>query len=700
MKSYSIIASAHNHIILLIASCLLASISSCHYDFRDKLDGLENRTNRLEKLCKEYNTSIESLQQLIISLQSNILIDDVFLVAENGEQVGYTISFIGDTFPITFYYRSNKKDVGNGVDGNTPIVGIKQDLDGVWYWTLNEEWLLNGAGEGKQASGRDGITPRLTIKDNYWFVSIDNGLSWKRLWEAMGENGGSMFDEIRQDDRFVFFVLANGQTISLQKGGGPKRYGVRWSTADINDLGTRCFDALGKTAVIGVGSEDGFSDFDSIYPWSEMRRCNIRVDVNGTSIITFEDEPGFSLDGSNGDVFVRIPKFCVEKYIDEGFEYRVISRSEGIVHPAFIENGRELDEIFVGAFEGYINTGTLMSVSGVIPTSNEFAETYLCAAKAKGRGYTLYDMRTVDAIWTLYAVEYGSRNTNQYLGYGFADFLQPVKATSNYLTVKEPRFSTNTVKIPLMDRDAKRRMPVGSNITICDTKQTNILTQATITSIVDRADYTQISFDGIPITVTRDCFVGSAACTTNFCESCDGNNRLSWHTGRALFVDGYYQEVQNPMRYRWIENIIGSLWHFLPDVSFSALQMYVCDNISDYEFYKTTHPYRPVGGILPEQIDNGEKNDVLGVNHWISSLMNDSFCLANVFGKSYSKDLTSRQGFGGYYYLNSNNVCIVNGGGFDHGCRCNLLTNRAWIRPGVKWHLYGARLMYKNICFD
>ena len=99
------------------------------------------------------------------------------------------------------------------------------------------------------------------------------------------------------------------------------RYGVRWQLGNPNDLGERCFDAKGLRATFGVGSGNGYSDFDRVYPWSQIRRCNVRFDSDSL-VIVYDNEPGFALDGSNGDVMVRIPKFYVEKYIDDGYEYR------------------------------------------------------------------------------------------------------------------------------------------------------------------------------------------------------------------------------------------------------------------------------------------------------------------------------------------------------------------------------------------
>ena len=130
-----------------------------------------------------------------------------------------------------------------------------------------------------------------------------------------------------------------------------------------------------------------------------MKRCNIRTNINGATIVTYEGEDGFSLDGTNGNVFVRIPKFTIRRYIENGYEYRVIGDPTAPVHEAFIENGKELDEIFIGAFESYINTDDkLCSIAGVIPTSNALPATFLEKAQANGSNYSLYDMRSVDAI--------------------------------------------------------------------------------------------------------------------------------------------------------------------------------------------------------------------------------------------------------------------------------------------------------------
>ena len=130
---------------------MLLMFSSCHKRIWEKLDDHEARIARLESLCNQFNTTINSLQVLVSSLQNNNWIKDVIPVSENGVTIGYVITFMhGD--PITIY---NGK---NGEDGHTPIIGVKQDDDGIWYWTIDDDWLLNA--EGKKVSA-EAMIPKL-----------------------------------------------------------------------------------------------------------------------------------------------------------------------------------------------------------------------------------------------------------------------------------------------------------------------------------------------------------------------------------------------------------------------------------------------------------------------------------------------------------------------------------------------------------
>lgn len=198
---------------ILYLLLMLAALVSCHKDIWDKLNDHEARIAKLELFCNQLNTNINSLQALVNAINTRDYIKSVTPVMENGTVVGYTIIF-NSSNPITIYHGKN------GEDGHSPVIGIKQDEDGCYYWTLDGEWILSdGKKVRAEGSGRDGITPQLKIEEEYWWVSYDESVTWSKLGKAVSDWGDSMFKEVRQDDRYVYFVLAYGEEIKISKGG-------------------------------------------------------------------------------------------------------------------------------------------------------------------------------------------------------------------------------------------------------------------------------------------------------------------------------------------------------------------------------------------------------------------------------------------------------------------------------------------------
>ena len=260
---------------LLLLSVTLCLFSACHNDIWDAIDGLDSRVTKLEELCKEMNTNITSLQTIVDVLQANDFITGIVEIKKNGEVIGYTITF-GKHDPITIYHGQDGKDGADGKDGqdgsaNAPVIGVAQDTDGVYYWTLNGKWLLDDNGnklpvsgkdgqngtngsngqdgtDGKDGQdgtdGKDGVTPQLKIEEGYWYISYDNGATWTQLGKATGEDGkdgtdgedgkdgqngtdgkdgqdgDSMFQSVTQDENYVYFTLADGTVIKIAKSSG------------------------------------------------------------------------------------------------------------------------------------------------------------------------------------------------------------------------------------------------------------------------------------------------------------------------------------------------------------------------------------------------------------------------------------------------------------------------------------------------
>lgn len=236
--------------LILVTSLVL---TSCQFDdsdiwgklneYGESIRDHEQRISTLEELCKQMNTNVEALQTLVDALEKRDYVTNVSEVRSNGEVIGYTISFAySDT--ITIYHGEDGKDGANGADGKdgyTPQIGVMKDTDGIYYWTLDGEWLLDAKGNKIQANGvngtdgtngsngtngTNGVTPQLKIENDYWYVSYDNGATWGKLGKATGndglngengEDGDSIFKSVTQDDEYVYFNLADGTMITLPK---------------------------------------------------------------------------------------------------------------------------------------------------------------------------------------------------------------------------------------------------------------------------------------------------------------------------------------------------------------------------------------------------------------------------------------------------------------------------------------------------
>ncbi len=209
--------------VVLAASLIL---TSCKFDDSDIWDTInehtesikdhEQRILALEELCKQMNTNISALQTLVDALEKHDYITNIAPIYKDGAEIGYTISF-AYSGTITIYHGQN------GADGYAPQIGVAQDADGIYYWTLDGKWLLDANGNKIQTNGvngNDGITPRLKIENDYWYVSYDNGATWQQLGKATGEDGqdgSTFFQSVTEDDEFVYFSMADGTLITISK---------------------------------------------------------------------------------------------------------------------------------------------------------------------------------------------------------------------------------------------------------------------------------------------------------------------------------------------------------------------------------------------------------------------------------------------------------------------------------------------------
>lgn len=203
---------------ILLAICA-AMLAFCACQDLDELTGrvenLENRVTYLEELCKDLNSNVELIQAFVTAHENDLYIKNVTEVSD-----GFTITFTnGMTYTLKNGEKGNKGDKGpqgetgpQGPQGEaavTPIVSVKQDTDGGYYWTLNGEWILV---DGKKVSAL-GVTPQLKIQDGKWMICY-GGDKWEEIAPAYDH---STAITITEDENAVYLTLHDGTQFVIDK---------------------------------------------------------------------------------------------------------------------------------------------------------------------------------------------------------------------------------------------------------------------------------------------------------------------------------------------------------------------------------------------------------------------------------------------------------------------------------------------------
>lgn len=203
----------------------------------------------------------------------------------------------------------------------------------------------------------------------------------------------------------------------------------------------------------GAYGLNGGSDFDKYEMFGGRKRCNLADD--GT-INAFYSEPGYTEDGSNGQVMVYQPKFyykvvpLVIEPISDGIGYHLRKANYYVstkpktgfkLHPAFYdENGAEIDYIFLSAFEGSVfdvsanayllhdeqvadfSNDLFCSIAGVKPASglsqNLTRPNIEAMAKKRGSGWHGDTIKAESANQLLMIIEMGMMNLQTAIGQG------------------------------------------------------------------------------------------------------------------------------------------------------------------------------------------------------------------------------------------------------------------------------------------
>ena len=212
--------------ILLIFTVLATLVGCGQYDdseLKSDINDLKSRMAALEKQCKNMNENLTSLQAIVDAIQKQ---DGIVSVTDLPDGQGYSVKFVSGK--VIYMYNGK-----NGTDGVTPKISVRKDSDGIYYWTVDGDWLIvdgkkvRAVGlDGKDGKdGKDAVTPQLKIVDGFWYISYDNGKYWTKLGKATGENGKDgqdgndgdvFFKSVTVEDGYAVFVMNDSEQTTLR----------------------------------------------------------------------------------------------------------------------------------------------------------------------------------------------------------------------------------------------------------------------------------------------------------------------------------------------------------------------------------------------------------------------------------------------------------------------------------------------------
>ena len=277
-----------NYLIIILMSFLAV----CCYDdtaIWDSIRDHEARLAKLETLCAQINTNITSLQDIVNALQKNDYVTGTAPIIEKGKEIGFTITFASGK-SVTIYHGKNGVAGSDGNTSTVPLIGLKKGTDGLYYWTLDGEWLLDEDGNKVCATPRQGVdAPELKIEDGKWYVSYD-GDTWEYLGDVASDvevNGGCFFSDVKINENSVVLTLSDGSQIII-----PKKFAV---SVTVSDLKSTYVVFTGKAKPLSPDYEVGIyysTDNDVQVQKSDVKSC-----------VDFEEDGSFTiiLSGLNAD---------------------------------------------------------------------------------------------------------------------------------------------------------------------------------------------------------------------------------------------------------------------------------------------------------------------------------------------------------------------------------------------------------------
>lgn len=370
-------------------------------------------------------------------------------------------------------------------------------------------------------------------------------------------------------------------------------FGVRFQRGAANPAMMRTYDAEGLIYRQQTGNTIERSDFDNVFPWCDMRECNVTVDSDGKKTIVYKGETGFS---RNNNTYIEVPAFYFKRTVVNGIEEWAVSGrpfSGADIEPWFVNSDGTIAKYrYIAKYEGHDLSGGQMSVTGAIPKTNVTPSA--CRAYCEANRAKLMSIEAWLAIGHLMVIENCTFN------------LQGVNIGVSYLAYsmdtsgwnKAVNTSTgNTVVLQHNASDLRLSyMNIGDTIYLSETGGQDLSDPRTITAFsIDSDTQVTIQFDGAAYAVTA----GMTYCFPAV-QRTGRTDGMTYVNGRPI-----NNAMNSPFVYRGIENIYGNAWTYADGITWQR---------SDGKY--------ALGDLIPAftapyQYESGNDNTTQG---WITTL--------------------------------------------------------------------------------
>lgn len=457
-----------------------------------------------------------------------------------------------------------------------------------------------------------------------------------------------------------------------------KQYGVRWDGTSSTEC-ERLGDAIGLVANAHKGTTDNAqNDFDNIYPWSDMRLCNIDEEGN---VLAYIGEPTFAKDGTNGDVMVEIPKFYYKRIKTENVEEIWIcgTKYSGYeLHPLFLgDDGNKANKVFHSAYNASICTDAtngkikLQSITGVLPAARISRTQFRTYAKNKGEVWSIEDLSCISALQMLYLVEYANANSQEALGRGLTSLYYGTNFNASVSAENSNTFYTKAEALTYFFDG--QQIEIGSSLAtnnkaVIPRKITNVEKVG-----LSEETYAAITFEGDPINIETTDYIWHG-CPKN--GGCDNLN------GKSGYVATLPLQGQADVNYRGIEGIFGKLFRFVDGVNTNNHVLYYSTNRFNFADRVYSNEYKPLSYALSN------------INGYISSFGYDKTAPWVMLPTEAKGSSTTH--IPDFCYQNTGERTLLFGGNWWQADDAGIFTVNYSETPSFSWLYYGAHLLVKK----